>query len=54
VLAVLRPIDAAAEEKTRNRIVLGEGTLCSPMLESPGDVAAALRTFLKHVARVDA
>lgn len=54
VLAVLRPIDAAAEEKTRNRIVLGEGTLCSPMLESPGDVAAALRTLLKHIARVDA
>jgi len=54
VLAVLRPIDHVAEEKVCNRIVLGEGSLCSPMLESPDDVAAALRTFLKYIARVDA
>jgi hypothetical protein len=47
VLAALSPIDPAAEENACNRVVLGEGSLCSPMLESPDDVAAALRTFLK-------
>lgn len=54
VLAAMRPIDPAAEEKVCNRIVLGEGSLCSPMLESPDDVGTALRSLLKHIARVDA
>ncbi len=47
VLAILRPIDPAAEARTSNRLVLGKGSLCSPMLESPGEVAAAIRTLLR-------